>query len=244
MGARRLTVFLLLGFQMLVLGCTAPQQPVELALPPVGPEVARAQTAADFRRVLARVEPVAESVCRDTSKNRNCNFAIQVNTSRSAPPNAYQTYTSTGRPLLIFNETLLANMRTSHEIALVIGHEAAHYIRDHSSRKQASAEATAREAATLAIAAGEPPEVVAQVLRVGAFVGLRRYSKAFELEADRLGAEIAFISGYDPVIGVQYFTRARDPGDQFLGTHPPNAQRIQAVRDVTKDLKRAPPSGV
>jgi predicted Zn-dependent protease len=65
---------------------------------------------------------------------------------------------------------------------------------------------------------------------IGGTVGARTYSKKFELQADSLGAQIAQRAGYDPVLGVQYFQRAPDPGDQFLGSHPPNADRINVVR--------------
>ena len=39
-------------------------------------------------------------------------------------------------------------------------------------------------------------------------------------------------AGYDPVRGAAYFTRIPDPGNKFLGTHPPNASRIETVRQA------------
>ena len=71
---------------------------------------------------------------------------------------------------------------------------------------------------------------------MGAGVGARRYSKDFELEADAIGTVIAHESGYDPVLGAEYFMRIADPGDSFLGTHPRNAQRIETVRRVAAGL--------
>lgn len=71
---------------------------------------------------------------------------------------------------------------------------------------------------------------------VGASVGARSYSKEFELEADALGTVIARKSGYNPVRGAEYFTRIPDPGNRFLGSHPPNAQRIETVRRVNSQL--------
>ena len=41
---------------------------------------------------------------------------------------------------------------------------------------------------------------------------------------------MTFQAGYDPVLGATYFTRIADPGNKFLGTHPPNSARIAAVR--------------
>ena len=39
-------------------------------------------------------------------------------------------------------------------------------------------------------------------------------------------------AGYDPRIGALYFARIPDPGDRFLGTHPPNADRQRVVAEV------------
>jgi predicted Zn-dependent protease len=71
---------------------------------------------------------------------------------------------------------------------------------------------------------------------LGASVGSRQYSKEYELEADALGAEIAFAAGYDPLRGAAYFDRIPDPGDRFLGTHPANARRKEVVRAVVARL--------
>ena len=80
--------------------------------------------------------------------------------------------------------------------------------------------------------AGLDPASIEIAQNIGGTVGSRQFSKTFELEADSLGAQIALRAGYDPLVGVQYFQRARDPGDQFLGTHPPNAERISVVRQT------------
>ncbi|MDJ0860305.1 MAG: M48 family metalloprotease, partial [Dinoroseobacter sp.] len=79
-------------------------------------------------------------------------------------------------------------------------------------------------------------EIIDQAMQAGAFVGARAYSKDKELEADALGTVITARAGYDPVRGAAFFSRIPDPGDQFLGTHPPNAERIQVVRQVAAGL--------
>ena len=64
---------------------------------------------------------------------------------------------------------------------------------------------------------------------LGAAVGSRAYSKDHELQADEIGTFITYYAGYDPVRGSKFFTRIPDPGDKFLGSHPPNAARIDRV---------------
>ena len=55
-------------------------------------------------------------------------------------------------------------------------------------------------------------------------------------EDDALGTIITQRAGYDPIRGAAFFTRIPDPGDRFLGTHPPNASRIEIVRRTAAGL--------
>ena len=83
---------------------------------------------------------------------------------------------------------------------------------------------------------GGGAEAVRSAQQLGAQVGARSYSKDFELEADALGTIITKRAGYDPLRGAKFFTRIPDPGDKFLGTHPPNASRIEVVRKTAAGL--------
>ncbi|HEY0274958.1 MAG TPA: peptidase M48, partial [Paenirhodobacter sp.] len=57
------------------------------------------------------------------------------------------------------------------------------------------------------------------------------------LQADTLGTVISWDAGFDPAKGVLFFNRLSDPGEQFMGTHPPNAQRIAVVRRTIAQLE-------
>ena len=78
--------------------------------------------------------------------------------------------------------------------------------------------------------AGGNASAIEQAQQIGATLGARTYSKAFELEADELGTIITKAAGFDPLRGAQFFMRIPDPGDTFLGTHPPHAARLETVR--------------
>ena len=82
----------------------------------------------------------------------------------------------------------------------------------------------------LAVLLGGSQSAVDLGTNLGGTVGARAYSKEHELEADALGARITHDAGYDPVVGAAFFQRIPDPGDRFLGSHPPNAERIATVR--------------
>lgn len=189
-----------------------------------------------FISVVQRVEPVAERECRARAPGRNCDFRIVVDDRPGQPPNAYQTLDKSGQPILAFTLPLIAQVRNRDELAFVMGHEAAHHISGHIPRQQQNAAAGAILLGGLAAITGASQTVVDQAVDIGAGVGARSYSKNFELEADGLGTVITHRAGYNPVKGAEYFTQIPDPGNRFLGTHPPNAQRIETVRRVAAGL--------
>jgi predicted Zn-dependent protease len=129
-----------------------------------------------------------------------------------------------------FTLALIADARNADELAFVLGHETAHHIAGHIGRQQQNAVAGAVIFAGLATLCGGDASAVETAQRVGAQVGARTYSKNFELEADALGTIITSRAGYNPLRGAEFFTRIPDPGDKFLGTHPPNAARLDTVR--------------
>jgi predicted Zn-dependent protease len=203
------------------------------ALAPVQPARAAAE---NFMNVVARVEPVAENYCRRRSAARNCDFRIVIDDRPGQPPNAFQTVDNYGRPVIGFTLALIADARNADELAFVLGHEASHHIAGHIPKTQDQALSGALLAGVLAQASGLSPEEVRAAQDLGAQVAARSFSKEFELQADALGAEIAFIAGYDPLRGAGFFDRLPDPGDKFLGTHPPNAQRKAQVAATVKRL--------
>lgn len=191
---------------------------------------------AQFSQVVSRVEPVAEQQCRARSSSANCDFKIVVDDRPGQPPNAFQTLDRSGRPILAFTLALIADARNQDELAFIMGHEAAHHISGHIPRQQTNAMAGAVLAGIGATLLGAGSSGVDAAADLGASVGSRSYSKNYELEADALGTVISKRAGYNPVRGAQYFARIPDPGDRFLGTHPPNAKRIETVKRVNANL--------
>ncbi|MEP3345708.1 MAG: M48 family metallopeptidase [Litoreibacter sp.] len=197
------------------------------------PQLSSRNAVANFRAVVRRVEPIAERECRQRTPDQNCDFKIVVDERTNQPPNAFQTLDRSGRPIIGFTIALIADARNQDEIAFVMGHEAAHHISRHLSEQRQTAVGGAIIGGIIAASVGLDVNAGQQL---GGTVGARAYSKDNELEADALGTVIAKRSGYNPVLGAQFFNRIPDPGDQFLGTHPPNASRIETVRRVNSQL--------
>ena len=222
-----------------VAACTTTTQAPQQTSKPAPQSTAKKPSAAavtQFNSVVARVEPIAERECRARTKGMNCDFQIVVDKRPNQPPNAFQTVDKNGRPILAFNLALIANVRNKDELAFVMGHEAAHHIEGHLARAKNNAIAGAIILGGIAAITGASSGAVQSATDLGASVGARSYSKDFELEADALGTVITKRAGYNPVRGAQFFTQIPDPGNRFLGTHPPNAQRIETVKRVNASL--------
>ncbi|MEM1431923.1 MAG: M48 family metallopeptidase [Pseudomonadota bacterium] len=222
----------------LALGGCATALPVPPAVPSdPSQRNAAEQAALNFVTVVDRVEPVAERECRERTDGVDCDFQIFVDDRPGVPPNAFQTVDRRGRPAIIFTLALIADARNQDELAFILGHEAGHHIAGHIPKSEVSAQIGAVVFGSLAEAAGQSRREINEAAQLGAEVGARRFAKEFELEADRLGTIIAARAGYDPVRGAGFFARVPDPGDQFLGTHPPNAERQEVVRRTAASLR-------
>lgn len=223
------------GIAVFLTGCTVSTGPAPV---PSGPAPSPAPAGdASFASIVARVEPVAEDMCRRRGTVSKCDFRIVLDDRPGMPANAFQTVDKNGRPILIVTKPLLDETRNTHEVAFVLGHEAAHHIQGHLVRTNQTAAQGAILAGIIVAASGGNAEAIQSAQNLGASVGARAYSKNFELEADALGTVIAYRAGYDPVKGAEFFARIPDPGDQFLGSHPPNADRQRVVREVAAQLK-------
>lgn len=120
------------------------------------------------------------------------------------------------------------------EIAIVMGHEVAHALREHS-REQMSQAVAAEAAIGLGTAILGVPEGAANVAGAGyqALIATR-FSREDEAEADRIGMELTARAGYDPRAGItlwQKMINASEGGGppELLSTHPAGASRIREI---------------
>ena len=231
--------YLLLVMAIVLAGCettSTTQQPNNQPVSKPSGSISAAPSRHNFTTVVNRIRPVAVRECIRRTKGVNCNFKVIVDPRANAPANAYQTVDKNGQPIVIFTKAMIAKARNGDELAFVLGHEFAHHISGHLGRQAKNAAAGAILLAGLAGLAGGDSTAIDAAQQVGANIGARSYSKKFELEADKLGTVITYRAGYNPLIGAKFFSRIADPGDKFLGTHPPNAARVKAVMDTARQL--------
>ena len=119
---------------------------------------------------------------------------------------------------------------TDDEIAQIMGHEIAHALLGHGRERMSRAIAMQSGMQLGSIVAGRDLSILAPVADIALTLP---HSRASESEADRYGVELAARAGFDPRAAVRLWEKmAAASGDgppQFLSTHPPAGNRIQAL---------------
>ena len=148
---------------------------------------------------------------------------------------------------IAFYTGILQQLKLSDdEVALVMGHEMAHALREHA-RERIGKSAVTQGAARIggAIVAGVfgiNPHLTDMAARGGANLLTLEFSREDEAEADLVGMELAARSGFDPRAGVTLWRKmaAANKGapPQWLSTHPSGASRIS---EIEKNLPRVMP---
>ncbi|MTD99237.1 M48 family metalloprotease [Paracoccus sp. YIM 132242] len=216
---------------------TVPTGPYPIPAPVLTNDGSPQSTARMFVAVMRRMEPAVEREClQRRTQPINCDFQFVVDDRPGQEANAFQTIDATGRPIIGFTLSLIAQTRNGDEIAFVVGHEASHHVLNHLDRKAGAAAAGAVILGSIASVYGNNPDAIETAQRIGASVGSRYYSRDWELQADYLGAIMTLNAGFDPINGSRFFERIPDPGDHVLGTHPSRAARLAQVRRAVDDV--------
>ena len=147
-------------------------------------------------------------------------------------------------------EGLLDFVQDDDELAGVLGHEVGHVLARHPSERVSQQMAVELGVNLLqaVLAGGEYAEhagEIAGALGMGAMYGvILPYSRAHELEADRVGVELAQRAGMDPAGAVRVFERmaregeARPQPPEVLSTHPADGPRLAALREAVAALPK------
>ena len=199
-----------------------------------------------YLQIGKRIEAVAEPMCRrknPSAPRAYCDFQVKLDSSPANGPNAYQTIGKDGRPVIAFNLPMLQTVRNEHEIAFILGHEAAHQIANHIRKANTNANLGAVILGGIFAASGAAPTTVLEAQNVGGAIGARAYSQTHELEADRLGTYITELAGFSPSIGARSLSRLSGGGGGFLSTHPDRGQRITTVQRTVQQINQDKAAG-
>ncbi|WP_298012764.1 M48 family metallopeptidase [uncultured Aquabacterium sp.] len=122
---------------------------------------------------------------------------------------------------------------TDDEVAMIMGHEVAHALREHARERMGKTAATKVGANLLSSLLGLGGTGDA-LLNMGGQLLTLRFSREDESEADLVGMELAARAGYDPRAGVSLWQKmgaaAKGAPPQWLSTHPSGTSRIQEIQ--------------
>lgn len=119
------------------------------------------------------------------------------------------------------------------EVAMIMGHEMAHALREHARERMGKANVT-RVGTSLVSSILGLGSLGDAALNMGAQLLTLKFSREDESEADLVGLELAARAGYDPSAGVTLWEKMMKANagapPEFLSTHPASATRIADIR--------------
>lgn len=134
---------------------------------------------------------------------------------------------------IVFYSGILQTLKLSDdEVAMVMGHEIAHALREHARERMGKTAATGIGAGLLSQILGLG-QVGQTVTNYGAQLLTLQFSRENETDADLVGMELAARAGYDPRAGVSLWKKMDASGGsappQWLSTHPSSSSRISEI---------------
>jgi len=178
--------------------------------------------------VVGYVTEIAERVVR----NSDCRVPIQVRVLDSSQVDAFALpggyfFISTG---------MLLEAQTEAELAAIVAHEVAHVAARHATRQMTRVRIWNLMSVPLLFFGGPVAYAVQQGAAIAVPLAFLKFSRDAEREADWLGLEYHYASGYDPVAFVDFFERIKrlEKGKRggiarAFSTHPMARDRIVAA---------------
>ena len=154
---------------------------------------------------------------------------------------------------------LLLRMRNEAQLAGVIAHEAAHFLRKHQIRQWRDMRTKTDIFAMLAMGAGVAGGAagvytgdLARLGELGTILSLLRYNRVLEAEADAMGVRLLAEQGYDPRAmaetweqliaeeenSAKYRRKRRDKYISLFGTHPTPESRMADLKVSAAEVTR------
>ena len=177
-----------------------------------------------LRAIAARIIPLAVAW-----NPRARDWRWEVNLIGSKQINAF---CMPGGKIAFYSGILDQLKLTDDEVAMVMGHEIAHALREHARARMGKNAATGIGASLLGQVLGLG-QLGQTVTNYGAQLLTLQFSRSDESEADLVGMELAARAGYNPRAGITLWQKmaaaSKGAPPQWLSTHPSGKSRITEI---------------
>jgi predicted Zn-dependent protease len=132
---------------------------------------------------------------------------------------------------------LVEQTQTPEELAGVLAHEMQHVVKRHATRLLVQ---NASTSLLLAALTGDARNAMTLGLEGARILGILRYSRQYEEEADQEGMRMLIAARIDPAGLVRFFEslEEKEPGKEgpafltYLSTHPSTADRVEGLKSL------------
>jgi beta-barrel assembly-enhancing protease len=149
------------------------------------------------------------------------------------------------------NSGLILKADSEAELAGVMAHEIAHVAARHGTRQATRGQLVNLASIPLIFMGGWTGYAVRQAAGLAIPMGFLSFSRSFESEADMLGLEYMYKTGYDPTAFVDFFEKIeslekKKPGtmSKVFSTHPLTDDRIKNAQKNIQEILTAKPEYV
>lgn len=149
------------------------------------------------------------------------------------------------------NSGLILKADSESELAGVMAHEIAHVAARHGTRQATRGEIVNIASIPLIFMGGWTGYAIRQGAGLAIPMGFLTFSRGFEREADYLGLQYLYKTGYDPTSFVDFFEKIQSlekkkPGtmSKVFSTHPMTDDRIKAAQDEIQKILVSKPEYV
>lgn len=177
-----------------------------------------------------RVQTIARAILPHVGKfnDRAAEWDWEVNVIRSSTVNAF---CMPGGKIIVFTGIIDKLRLSDDELAMIIGHEIAHALREHARARAAKGMLTNVGVLAVGVLVGNGAGEIARMS--GGLLNLR-FSRGDETEADLVGMELASRAGYDPRSGITLWQKmsaqAQGAPPEWFSTHPASSTRADTIR--------------
>ncbi|MDQ3190124.1 MAG: M48 family metallopeptidase [Bacteroidota bacterium] len=140
---------------------------------------------------------------------------------------------------VVFYTGILPLTNNEAGVAVVMGHEIAHAVARHGNERMSQQLLVATGGLGLAFALNEKPKETRDIFLasygIGSTLGVLKYSRTHESEADKMGLVFMAMAGYNPEEAVGFWQRMAEQSKgvkppEFISTHPSDERRIKDIK--------------